>query len=84
MVDCVPFLSKGSEEPINEKSCCSCFQPVLKAHAECICEALKSSAEMGIGTDIANAAILPSACGVSAPPISDCGRESPLQHQLSL
>ncbi|XVE55456.1 hypothetical protein DITRI_Ditri03aG0160100 [Diplodiscus trichospermus] len=72
MADCLSFLSNGSTEEKPTSSCCSGFKAVLKSNAECICEALKSSAELGIDLNLTKAATLPSACKVSAPPISKC------------
>ncbi|XWS15039.1 hypothetical protein CRYUN_Cryun35bG0060200 [Craigia yunnanensis] len=72
MADCISFLSNGSTEEKPTPPCCSGFKSVLKTNAECICEALKSSAELGIDVNLTRAATLPSACQVSAPPISKC------------
>ncbi|XVF36761.1 hypothetical protein REPUB_Repub19eG0086200 [Reevesia pubescens] len=71
MADCISFLSNGSTDEKPTPSCCSGFKAVLKTDAECICEALKSSAELGFNVNLTKAAILPSACKVSAS-ISHC------------
>ncbi|KAJ7965675.1 Non-specific lipid-transfer protein-like protein [Quillaja saponaria] len=49
------------------------FKSVLKVNATCICEAIKSSAQLGIELNITRAANLHSACKVSASPLSKCG-----------
>ncbi|KAK9270320.1 hypothetical protein L1049_025898 [Liquidambar formosana] len=73
MVDCISFLSDGSKETKPDASCCSGFKSVLKTDPHCICEAIKDSDEMGIELNITKAMTLPSACRVSAPPLSNCG-----------
>ncbi|KAJ0025611.1 hypothetical protein Pint_08305 [Pistacia integerrima] len=77
MADCIPFLSKGGKDMKPDSSCCTGFKSVLKVNADCICEALKSSASLGIDLNMTKAVTLPSACGVSSPPISKCGVPSP-------
>ncbi|CAK9174261.1 unnamed protein product [Ilex paraguariensis] len=70
MVDCLSFLSNGGNETVPEASCCDGFKVVLDTDSECICEALKSSADLGVSVNMTKAAALPSDCGVSAPPLS--------------
>ncbi|XWS23858.1 hypothetical protein CRYUN_Cryun28dG0051300 [Craigia yunnanensis] len=77
MADCLSFLSNDSTEEKPTPSCCSGFKAVLKSNAECFCEALKSNAELSIDVNLTKAAILPSACQVSAPPISKCDVNPP-------
>ena len=40
ILDCVPFMSDGSEKTKPEVSCCSGFETVLNTNAECICFAI--------------------------------------------
>ncbi|XP_044474988.1 non-specific lipid transfer protein GPI-anchored 31-like [Mangifera indica] len=77
MANCVPFLSKGGEDAKPDPSCCTAFKSVLRVNAGCICEALKSSASLGIDLNMTKAATLSWACGVSASPISKCSIASP-------
>lgn len=86
MANCMPFLSKGGKDTKPDSSCCTGFKSVLKVNAECICEALKSSASLGLDLNMTKAVTLPSACGVSAtaPPISKCGSEFDLWFLLFL
>ncbi|XP_044512279.1 non-specific lipid transfer protein GPI-anchored 31-like [Mangifera indica] len=79
MANCMPFLSKAGKDMKPDSSCCTGFKSVLKVNAECICEALKSSASLGLDLNMTKAVTLPSDCGVSAtaPPISKCGIPSP-------
>ncbi|KAF8405981.1 hypothetical protein HHK36_008061 [Tetracentron sinense] len=73
MVDCLSFVSNGSKESKPQGNCCSGLKTVLKTDAECICEAFKSSAQLGIVLNVTKASSLPASCGVSAPSISNCG-----------
>jgi hypothetical protein len=68
IMDCVPFLSNGSEKTKPEVSCCSGFETVLNTNAECICEAIISSAQMGIYFNVTKTMAMPSTCGMSTPP----------------
>ncbi|KAH7849271.1 hypothetical protein Vadar_015448 [Vaccinium darrowii] len=72
MVDCISFFSAGSNETKPSPLCCLGFEVVLDTDAECICEGIKSSINLGMEIDMAKAATLPSACGISAPSISKC------------
>ncbi|XAR62185.1 hypothetical protein NMG60_11016848 [Bertholletia excelsa] len=72
MVDCLPYLSAGGYETKPEPSCCTGLAEVVVADVACICEALKSSAALGIEIDMDKAVALPSACDVSTPPLSSC------------
>ena len=49
---------------------------VLKADLDCLCEAFKSSAQFGVVWNITKAVALPTAYRVSAPSVSNCGRQS--------
>ncbi|XVE95350.1 hypothetical protein REPUB_Repub02eG0089300 [Reevesia pubescens] len=71
MADCLSFFTNESMEEKPTPSCCSGFKTVLKTNAECICEALKSSAELGVDLNFTKASTLPSLCHVSTP-ISNC------------
>ncbi|KAF8411502.1 hypothetical protein HHK36_004054 [Tetracentron sinense] len=73
MADCLSFVSSGSSEAKPQGSCCSGLKTVLKADAECLCEAFKNSAQLGVELNVSKALSLPTACGVSAPPFSNCG-----------
>ncbi|KAF2299638.1 hypothetical protein GH714_002118 [Hevea brasiliensis] len=71
MIDCVPYLSVGSNDKL-DPLCCEGLKTVIAINPKCICEGLKSSAQLGIVVNMTRAALLPSDCGVHAPPISDC------------
>ncbi|ONI35864.1 hypothetical protein PRUPE_1G558100 [Prunus persica] len=73
MADCLSFVSNGSTDTKPAGTCCSGLKTVLKADAACLCEAFKSSAQLGVVLNITKAASLPAACKVSAPSATNCG-----------
>ncbi|KAL9357412.1 hypothetical protein Peur_050665 [Populus x canadensis] len=77
MLDCITYLSDGSEAAKPTASCCAGFEAVLSLDAECLCFALKHSADFGVAVNLTRAAALSSKCGVSAPPLSKCGISVP-------
>ncbi|GMJ03446.1 xylogen protein 1, glycosylphosphatidylinositol-anchored lipid protein transfer 31 [Hibiscus trionum] len=72
MADCLSFVSSGSEVSKPEGTCCSGLKTVLKTGPECLCEAFKSSASMGVSLNVTKASTLPAACKVSAPSATNC------------
>ncbi|KAK9166799.1 hypothetical protein Scep_001990 [Stephania cephalantha] len=74
MADCLSFVTNGSEVKKPEGGCCSGLKTVLKTDAECLCEAFKSSSQLGVVLNVTKAAGLPAACGVKAPSITNCGQ----------
>ncbi|XVF44732.1 hypothetical protein PTKIN_Ptkin02bG0147700 [Pterospermum kingtungense] len=77
MADCLSFVSSGSEVSKPEGSCCSGLKTVLKADADCLCEAFKSSASLGVTLNVTKALTLPSVCKVSAPSATNCASALP-------
>ncbi|XP_054800865.1 non-specific lipid transfer protein GPI-anchored 31 isoform X2 [Prosopis cineraria] len=73
MVDCLSFVSSGSNTTKPQGSCCSGFKTVLKSNPDCICQAFKSSSQLGVTLNVTKALTLPAACKVSAPDFSSCG-----------
>ncbi|KAK4271237.1 hypothetical protein QN277_019959 [Acacia crassicarpa] len=73
MADCLSFVSSGSTTMKPSGSCCSGFKTVLKTSPECICEAFKSSSQLGVSLNLTKAMTLPAACKLSAPSFSNCG-----------
>ncbi|KAJ6412766.1 hypothetical protein OIU84_005751 [Salix udensis] len=76
-VDCadVAFRHVGFETAKPTDSCCAGFEAVISVDADCLCFALKHSADFGVAVNLTRAAALSSDCGVSAPPLSKCGSE---------
>ncbi|KAG6414908.1 hypothetical protein SASPL_122284 [Salvia splendens] len=73
MADCLTFVTAGSTAKKPEGTCCSGLKTVLKTDAECLCEAFRNSAQLGVTLNISKALTLPAACHVSAPSVSNCG-----------
>lgn len=72
MADCLSYVTSGSTAQKPEGSCCSGLKTVLKTDAECLCEAFKNSAQLGVTLNVTKALALPAACRVSAPSVSKC------------
>ncbi|XVE49583.1 hypothetical protein DITRI_Ditri01bG0093300 [Diplodiscus trichospermus] len=72
MADCLSFVSSGSQVSKPEGSCCSGLKTVLKADPNCLCEAFKSSASLGVTLNVTKAMTLPAVCKVSAPSATNC------------
>ncbi|KAH9697979.1 non-specific lipid-transfer protein-like protein [Citrus sinensis] len=72
MADCLSFVQAGSTVTKPQGSCCSGLKTVLKADAECLCEAFRSSASLGVTLNVTKAQTLPSLCKVSAPSATNC------------
>ncbi|CAH2043577.1 unnamed protein product [Thlaspi arvense] len=73
MADCLSFVSSGGTEAKPSRLCCDGLKTVLKTDAECICEAFKSSASLGVTLNLTKASTLPAACKLHAPSIANCG-----------
>ncbi|XWS68322.1 hypothetical protein CRYUN_Cryun04dG0080400 [Craigia yunnanensis] len=72
MADCLSFVSSGSQVSKPDGTCCSGLKTVLKADPDCLCEAFKSSASLGVTLNVTKALTLPAVCKVSAPPATNC------------
>lgn len=75
MADCLSFVSNGSTVTKPEGTCCTGLKTVLKADADCLCEAFKSSAQLGVVLNVTKATTLPQACKVTAPSAANCACE---------
>ncbi|KAL0384493.1 UNVERIFIED_CONTAM: Non-specific lipid-transfer protein-like protein [Sesamum radiatum] len=73
MADCLSYVTAGSTSKKPEGTCCSGLKTVVKTDADCLCEAFKNSAQLGVTLNVSKALGLPAACHVSAPSISNCG-----------
>lgn len=73
LVDCLSYVTSGSTVSKPEGTCCSGLKTVLKTNPDCLCEAFKNSAQLGVTLNVTKALDLPSACRVSGPSISNCG-----------
>lgn len=72
MADCLSFVTSGSTARKPEGTCCSGLKTVLKADADCLCEAFKNSAQLGVTLNVTKALTLPAACRISAPSVNNC------------
>ncbi|KAI4342274.1 hypothetical protein MLD38_026916 [Melastoma candidum] len=72
MADCLSFVSNGSTVDKPEGTCCAGLKTVLKTDAACLCEALRSSAQLGVVLNVSKAMTLPSACKVPAASAAKC------------
>ncbi|XP_022725466.1 non-specific lipid-transfer protein-like protein At5g64080 isoform X1 [Durio zibethinus] len=70
--DCLSFVSSGSQVSKPEGTCCSGLKTVLRADPECLCEAFKSSASLGVTLNVTKALTLPTVCKVSSPSATTC------------
>ncbi|CAH2075710.1 unnamed protein product [Thlaspi arvense] len=75
MVDCVPYVAVGGSDEVPEPLCCNGLKEVVETDVDCVCEALKSTADLGIDVNMTSAEGVVSACGLSASPISACNRK---------
>ncbi|KVI10947.1 non-specific lipid-transfer protein-like protein At5g64080 [Cynara cardunculus var. scolymus] len=89
MADCLSYVTAGSTVKKPEGTCCSGLKTVLKTDAECLCEAFKNSAQLGISLNVTKALDLPSACHINAPSATKCGMSigsgaSPVQSPMAV
>ncbi|XP_023642288.1 non-specific lipid-transfer protein-like protein At2g13820 [Capsella rubella] len=72
MADCLSFVTSGSTVEKPEGTCCSGLKTVVRTGPECLCEAFKNSASLGVTLDLSKASSLPTVCKVAAPPSARC------------
>ncbi|EOA22346.1 hypothetical protein CARUB_v10002962mg [Capsella rubella] len=72
MMDCLTYLSIGSNETMPEKSCCDGIETVLQFNPQCICAGLVSASQMGIALNNSRALATPKTCKLSKSP-PHCG-----------
>ncbi|GFY90147.1 bifunctional inhibitor/lipid-transfer protein/seed storage 2S albumin superfamily protein [Actinidia rufa] len=86
LADCLSYVTGNDSVKKPEGTCCSGLKTVLKTEPECLCEAFKSSAQLGVTLNITRALALPlrlpSLCpflsiGGGAPATSPAGALSP-------
>uniref|UniRef100_A0A2P2Q351 Lipid binding protein n=1 Tax=Rhizophora mucronata TaxID=61149 RepID=A0A2P2Q351_RHIMU len=72
MTDCLSFVTQGSTIAKPEGNCCSGLKTVLSTDAQCLCEAFKNSAQLGVSLNVTKALTLPATCKLHAPSVSTC------------
>ncbi|KAL1564664.1 non-specific lipid transfer protein GPI-anchored 11-like [Salvia divinorum] len=77
IVDCLPFVTAGGTAQKPEGTCCSGLTTVVKMNPQCLCDAFKNSAQLGVALNVSKALTLLAACDLSAPSLSTCASPSP-------
>ncbi|XP_077251436.1 non-specific lipid transfer protein GPI-anchored 11-like [Tasmannia lanceolata] len=72
MSDCLSFVQNGSKISKPEGTCCAGLKSVVKNSPSCLCQVLKGKNDFGIALNMTRGLQLPSLCGVSTPPPSNC------------
>ncbi|KAF7831549.1 xylogen-like protein 11 [Senna tora] len=70
--DCLTYVEEGSKLKKPDKGCCPEFGGLVDSNPICLCQLLAKPEFGGIKLDLNKALKLPSACGVSTPPLSTC------------
>ncbi|KAL9321412.1 hypothetical protein ACSQ67_013251 [Phaseolus vulgaris] len=71
--DCLSFVSNDSTRTKPQGKCCSSLKTVLTTSPNCLCEAFKTSGQLGVPINTTKALTLPAACKLSTPSLSNCG-----------
>ncbi|CAA0812417.1 Non-specific lipid-transfer protein-like protein [Striga hermonthica] len=76
LADCLSYVAADNTTSVPSASCCHGLTEVLREGVEtggrCLCESFKSSRDMGLDLNMANAVALPSACRVYTFSVSNC------------
>ncbi|KAK8624762.1 hypothetical protein V6N13_089649 [Hibiscus sabdariffa] len=72
MADCLSFVSSGSQVSKPGGTCCTGLETVIKTDGDCLCEAFKSSASLGVSLNLTRVSALPALCSIPASSIPKC------------
>ncbi|XP_075477755.1 non-specific lipid transfer protein GPI-anchored 11-like [Primulina tabacum] len=72
LADCLSFVVEGSTATYPKGDCCSGLKIVVTTNAECLCEAFKNSAQLGVKLNVTKAMTLPVVCRVSSSSVANC------------
>ncbi|KAK8558783.1 hypothetical protein V6N13_098421 [Hibiscus sabdariffa] len=72
MADCLSFVSSGSQVSKPGGACCSGLKTVIQTDGDCLCEAFKSSASLGVALNLTRASALPALCNIPASSVPKC------------
>ncbi|KAE8729590.1 Non-specific lipid-transfer protein-like protein [Hibiscus syriacus] len=72
MADCLSFVSSGSHVSKPEGTCCTGLKTVIETDADCLCEAFKSSASLGVSLNLTRASTLPAVCSITVSSAPKC------------
>ncbi|ESQ38727.1 hypothetical protein EUTSA_v10028961mg [Eutrema salsugineum] len=64
MMDCLSYLTPGSNDTMPGKACCDGIESVLKYNPKCICVGLQSSQSMGMALNNTRALAVPKTCKI--------------------
>lgn len=76
MSDCLSFVEVGSNLTKPDSPCCPELAGLVESNPVCLCQLLGEPDKVGISIDVNKALKLPSACGISTPPVSVCAGNS--------
>ncbi|KAJ4910055.1 Bifunctional inhibitor/lipid-transfer protein/seed storage 2S albumin superfamily protein [Raphanus sativus] len=62
MMDCLSYLTPGSNDTKPTKACCGGIQSVVQYNPDCVCIGLASSKDMGIALNNTRALAMPTIC----------------------
>lgn len=72
LADCLSFVVEGSTATFPQGDCCSGLKIVVTTNSECLCEAFKNSAQLGVKLNVSKAMTLPVVCRVSSSSVANC------------
>ncbi|CAL9201181.1 unnamed protein product [Musa hybrid cultivar] len=76
LLDCLPYVTNGSDTASPSKACCAGVATVVTQSPVCICQSLDEASNLGIALNITRVVGLPVACSVRAPKVH-CDVASP-------
>ncbi|RZS02433.1 hypothetical protein BHM03_00032485 [Ensete ventricosum] len=69
LLDCLPYVTNGSDTASPSKACCAGVASVVSQSPVCICQSLDEASNLGIALNITRVLGLPVACSVRAPKV---------------
>ncbi|XP_064963317.1 non-specific lipid transfer protein GPI-anchored 4-like [Musa acuminata AAA Group] len=69
LLDCLPYVTNGSDTASPSKACCAGVATVVTQSPVCICQSLDEASNLGIALNITRVVGLPVACSVRAPKV---------------
>ncbi|RWW32008.1 hypothetical protein GW17_00003351 [Ensete ventricosum] len=69
LLDCLPYVTNGSDTASPSKECCAGVASVVSQSPVCICQSLDEASNLGIALNITRVLGLPVACSVRAPKV---------------
>lgn len=67
LLDCLPYVTDGSDTSSPSAGCCIGVADVVIGSPACICDVLKQARELGVALNTSRVLDLPAACAVKAP-----------------